>query len=236
MATPEIFSTAPPVDVKIEASWKAALAEEFAKPYFHKLIAELKAEVAGGIPIYPPGPLIFQAFAKTPLDQVKVVILGQDPYHNPGEAMGMSFSVPRGVRTPPSLVNIYAELKSDLGIEAVKHGDLSAWAQQGVFLLNSILTVRQNQPKSHHKLGWELFTDAVIKTISEQRDQVVFLLWGKSAHAKAELIDASKHLVLNAPHPSPLARAAFFGSRPFSQANDYLRANGQELINWQLPA
>ena len=224
-----------PVDVKLEPSWKAALSAEFAKPYFHRLTSELKADIAAGQRVYPPGPHIFEAFAKTPLQHVRVVILGQDPYHNPGEAMGLSFSVPRGVRTPPSLTNVYKELNDDLGIAPVRHGDLSTWAEQGVFLLNTILTVRHNEPKSHHRLQWEHFTDAVISAINREREHVVFMLWGKSAQAKTALIDASKHLVLEAPHPSPLARGAFFGSRPFSQANDYLRANGQEPIDWKLP-
>ena len=225
----------PPVEVQMEASWKAALADEFRKPYFHALIDGLKEDIRGGATVYPPGPLIFAAFAKTPLAQVKAVILGQDPYHNPGEAMGLSFSVPRGVRTPPSLQNIYKELKTDLGIEPAHHGDLTKWAEQGVLLINSILTVRRNSPKSHHKLGWDKFTNAVIETISRECEHVVFLLWGKSAQAAAAHVDGSKHLILNAPHPSPLARGAFFGSQPFSQANAYLEEHGKQPIDWQLP-
>ena len=225
----------PAVDVQIEESWKHALAPEFRKPYFHQLIDGLKADIRGGATVYPPGPLIFAAFAKTPLPEVKAVILGQDPYHNPGEAMGLSFSVPRGVRTPPSLQNIYKELHSDLGIEPAHHGDLTHWAEQGVLLINSILTVRKNAPKSHHKLGWDHFTNAVIGAISEHQEHVVFLLWGKSAQEKGQYVDGSKHLVLNAAHPSPLARGAFFGSQPFSQANAYLEKHGRAPIDWQLP-
>ncbi len=224
-----------PVDVNIEQSWKTALAPEFRQPYFHELIKGLKADITAGNTVYPPGPQMFTAFAKTPLPEVKVVILGQDPYHNPGEAMGLSFSVPRGVRRPPSLLNVYKELQTDLDVPVAKHGDLSAWAEQGVLLLNSILTVRKNAPKSHHKLGWEQFTDSVITTINREREHVVFLLWGKSAQSKGELVDGSKHLVLNAAHPSPLARGAFFGSQPFSQANAYLKQHGTTPIDWQLP-
>ena len=227
--------TLEPVPVQIEDSWKRVLNDQFRQPYFHKLIEGLKADIAAGNTVYPPGPLMFQAFAKTPFEQVKAVILGQDPYHNPGEAMGLSFSVPRGVRTPPSLSNIYKELHNDLGVAPAKHGDLTPWAEQGVLLLNSILTVRKNAPKSHHKLGWETFTDAVIETISRNREHVVFLLWGKSAHSKAALIDEGKHKVLLAAHPSPLARGAFFGSQPFSQTNAYLDAHGRTPIDWQLP-
>ena len=225
----------PAVEVQIEASWKEALAPEFRKPYFHRLIDGLKDDIRGGATVYPPGPLIFAAFAKTPLASVKAVILGQDPYHNPGEAMGLSFSVPRGIRTPPSLQNIYKELHTDLGIAPAHHGDLTHWAEQGVLLVNSILTVRKNAPKSHHKLGWDDFTNAVIGAINEHREHVVFLLWGKSAQAKGQYVDGSKHLVLNAAHPSPLARGAFFGSQPFSQANAYLVEHGQDPIDWQLP-
>lgn len=225
----------PPVAVQIESSWKTALAEEFRKPYFHALIDGLKEDIRGGATVYPPGPLIFEAFAKTPLTEVKAVILGQDPYHNPGEAMGLSFSVPRGIRTPPSLQNVYEELRTDLSIEPAQHGDLSAWAEQGVLLINSILTVRKNAPKSHHKLGWNKFTDAVIEVIDRELEHVVFLFWGKSAQAAGAHVDRNKHLVLDAPHPSPLARGAFFGSKPFSQANAYLQQYGRTPIDWQLP-
>ena len=225
-----------PVEVQIEPSWKEALAAEFKQPYFHELIAKLKAEITEGKTVYPPGPLIFEAFAKTPLDQVRVLILGQDPYHNPGEAMGLSFSVPRGVRVPPSLGNIFKEMRDDVGFTEVGHGDLTYWADQGVLLLNSMLTVRHRSPKSHHKFGWERFTDAVIQKISDEREHVVFMLWGASARKKAELVDADKHLVLEAAHPSPLARGAYFGSKHFSQANAYLTEHGQQPIDWQLPS
>ena len=225
-----------PIEVQIEPSWKEALAPEFRKPYFHALIRDLKAEIAGGKTVYPPGPLIFNAFAKTPLAATKVLILGQDPYHNPGEAMGLSFSVPRGVATPPSLQNIFKEMRDDIGFVPVGHGDLTAWAEQGVLLLNAMLTVRHRSPKSHHKLGWQHFTDAVIQTVSERREHVVFMLWGSFARQKAELIDRAKHLVLEAAHPSPLARGAYFGSKHFSQANAYLQEHGREPVNWQLPS
>jgi len=196
----------------------------------------LKDEIAEGKTVYPPGPLIFEAFAKTPLQQVRVLILGQDPYHNPGEAMGLSFSVPRKTRVPPSLGNIFKEMRDDVGFVEVGHGDLTAWALQGVLLLNSMLTVRHRSPKSHHKLGWETFTDAVISTVSQQKEHVVFLLWGASARKKANLIDGSKHLILEAAHPSPLARGAYFGSKHFSHANAYLVKHGFEPIDWQLPS
>ncbi|MBK9071790.1 MAG: uracil-DNA glycosylase [Myxococcales bacterium] len=223
-------------DAQIEASWKAALHDEFAKPYMRQLSAHLKAEKAAGKVVYPPGPLIFNAFASTPIAAVKVVILGQDPYHNPGEAMGLSFSVPRGKRIPPSLLNIYKELGRDLGVPMPTHGDLTAWAQQGVFLLNAMLTVQHNAPQSHQKIGWQTFTDEVIATISRQREHVVFMLWGGFARKKRELIDARKHLVLEAAHPSPLAGGAFSGCLHFSQANAYLAAHGATPIDWALPA
>ena len=225
-----------PVDVKLEASWKEVLRAEFAAPYFRKLATALKSEISEGKTVYPPGPLIFEAFAKTPFDRTKVLILGQDPYHNPGEAMGLSFSVPRGVRVPPSLGNIFKEMRDDVGFTTVGHGDLSHWAEQGVLLLNAMLTVRHKTPKSHHKLGWQHFTDAVIRAISDQKQHVVFMLWGSFARQKAELIDGTKHLILEAAHPSPLARGAYFGSKHFSQANAYLEENGLEPIDWQLPS
>ena len=225
-----------PVDVKLEKSWKKVLAGEFSKPYFHSLVAQLKQEKADGNEVYPLGPQIFEAFAKTPFSAVKVIVLGQDPYHNPGEAMGLSFSVPKGIRVPPSLRNIYKEMVEDIAFETPEHGDLSMWANQGVFLLNSILTVRHKSPKSHKKIGWHFFTDAVIQTLSRQRENLVFMLWGNSARAKAELIDETKHLILEASHPSPLARGAYFGSKHFSKANHYLKANGKSEIDWSLPA
>lgn len=221
-------------DVKIEASWKEVLQNEFSQPYFHDLAAFLRKEKEAGKTIYPPGSLIFNAFNITPFQEVKVVILGQDPYHNPGEAMGLSFSVPKGVKIPPSLQNIYKELKDDVGIQIPDHGDLTPWAKQGVFLLNAMLTVERNKPQSHHKIGWQNFTDAVIRKLSEGREQLVFMLWGNFAKKKNILIDKSRHLVLEAPHPSPLAGGAFFGCKHFSKANHYLEQHGKEPIDWQL--
>lgn len=219
-------------NVRIEESWKAALADEFKQPYFSTLATFLKKEKAAGKTIYPPGSLIFNAFNTTPFDEVKVVILGQDPYHNPREAMGLSFSVPKGVRVPPSLKNIYKELNTDLGVPIPNHGDLTAWAEQGVFLLNAMLTVEHKKAGSHKKAGWQNFTDAVIKTLSDEREHLVFMLWGNFAKKKNILIDNSKHLVLEAAHPSPLAGGAFFGSRHFSKANAYLEQNGRKPIDW----
>lgn len=221
-------------DVKIEASWKAVLAEEFEKPYFEKLREFLKSEKAKGKIIFPPGPQIFNAFDTTPFDKVKVVLLGQDPYPTPGNAMGLSFSVPKGVNTPASLQNVYKELQTDLGIPIANHGDLTYWAQQGVFLLNAMLTVEKGQPLSHEKSGWQTFTDAVIRTLSEQREGLIFLLWGKFAQQKKELIDGLKHHILEAAHPSPLARGAFFGSKHFSKTNALLTEMGQTPIDWKL--
>ncbi|MEM6378610.1 MAG: uracil-DNA glycosylase [Bacteroidota bacterium] len=223
-------------NVKIEESWKQALQDQFEQPYFEVLVNFLKKEKAAGKTIFPPGSLIFNAFAKTPVEEVKVIILGQDPYHNPGEAMGLSFSVPRGVRVPPSLKNIYKELHTDIGFQVPNHGDLSSWASQGVFLLNSMLTVEKRQPGSHRKVGWQNFTDAVIHLLSRERSGLVFMLWGNFARSKKELIDSDKHLVLEAAHPSPLARGAFFGSRHFSQANEYLQKQSKSPIDWSLPS
>lgn len=222
-------------NVKIEESWKAVLKEEFEKDYFKSMGDFLRKEKSAGKKIYPPGPLIFNAFNTTPFVNVKVVILGQDPYHNPGEAMGLSFSVPRSIKTPPSLLNIYKELYNDLKIPLAVHGDLTSWAEQGVFLLNAMLTVEHKNAGSHRQAGWQHFTDAVIKTLSDQRENLVFMLWGNFAKEKRELIDPHKHLVLEAAHPSPLARGAFFGSGHFSKANVYLEKNGIDPINWQLP-
>ena len=221
------------MDVKIEESWKRVLAPEFEKPYFQNLVQQLHAEKRAGRTIYPPGPLIFNAFALTPFDKVKVVILGQDPYHGPGQAEGLSFSVPHGVPLPPSLVNIYKEIETDLGVDLRgKDGSLRGWAQQGVFLLNAALTVRAGQPTSHSRIGWTEFTDAVIRTLSEQRQGLVFLLWGNFARSKRALIDTSRHTVLEAPHPSPLARGAFFGCRHFSKTNPILQSEGLSPIDW----
>ena len=222
------------MDVKIEPSWKDALAPEFGKPYFEQLVRFLHQEKAAGKVIYPPGSLIFRAFELTPVNQVKVVILGQDPYHNPGEAMGLSFSVPDGVRMPPSLRNIYKEIESDLGIRMSNCPNLEGWARQGVLLLNSFLTVEAGRAASHRDIGWQEFTDAVIRYLSDHGSGIVFLLWGNFAKAKASLIDTSRHHVLMAAHPSPLAGGAFFGCRHFSQTNQLLAAEGKTPINWQL--
>ena len=222
------------MDVKIEQSWKDALAGEFGKPYFAQLARFLHQEKAAGKVIYPPGGLIFRAFELTPVQEVKVVILDQDPYHNPGEAMGLSFSVPDGVRMPPSLRNIFREIESDLGIRMSGRPNLEGWARQGVLLLNSILTVEAGQAASHRNMGWQEFTDAVIRYLSDNCNGIVFLLWGNFARSKASLIDTSRHHVLEAAHPSPLAGGAFFGCRHFSQTNALLLAEGKTPINWQL--
>ena len=220
--------------VKIEESWRLALQTEFDQAYFSALIQFLKGEKSKGKVIYPPGSLIFNAFDTTPLSDLKVVILGQDPYIKPNQAMGLSFSVPKGIRTPPSLKNIYKELNTDLGVPIVDHGDLTKWANQGVFLLNAALTVEAGKSGSHLKKGWGQFTDAVIRLIAKEKERVVFMLWGNFAKAKASLIDESKHLVLKAAHPSPLAGGAYFGSKHFSQANAYLESNGLDPIDWKL--
>ncbi len=220
------------MDVKIEESWKRVLAPEFEKPYFQNLVRQLHEEKRAGRVIYPPGPLIFNAFNLTPFDKVKVVIIGQDPYHGPGQAEGLSFSVPHGMPLPPSLVNIYREIGTDLGVTLNKDGSLRGWAEQGVFLLNAVLTVRAGQPTSHSRIGWTEFTDAVIRTLSEQREGLVFLLWGNFARSKRELIDTRRHTVLEAAHPSPLARGAFFGCRHFSKTNQILQSEGLIPIDW----
>ena len=223
-----------PRPVQIEEGWKQALADEFEQPYFADLRSFLLSEKQAGKTIFPPGPLIFNAFNQTPFDALRVVILGQDPYHNPGEAMGLSFSVPRGVRVPPSLQNIYREIHSDLGLPIPKHGDLSRWAEQGVLLLNAMLTVEANKPASHQKIGWQTFTDAVIRRVSEQKEGVVFLLWGRFAQGKKLLIDTARHTVLESAHPSPLAGDAFQGCRHFSKTNAVLRQQGMAEIDWSL--
>lgn len=224
----------PSDSVQIEASWKAALREEFAKDYFSQLRAFLKSEKQAGQLIYPPGKLIFNAFSLTPFEQVKVVILGQDPYHGPGQAHGLSFSVPAGIAIPPSLRNIYKEMAEDVGTTIPTHGNLEKWAQQGVLLLNSMLTVRARQAGSHQRKGWESFTSAVIDVLNREKEGIVFLLWGRYAQDKGALVDTSKHLVLKAPHPSPLARGGFFGSKHFSQTNAYLESQGKAPIDWQV--
>lgn len=222
------------MNVQIESSWKELLSDEFEKPYFVSLSEYLKREKLSGIKIYPKGPDIFNAFNMTPVQNVKIVILGQDPYHGPGQAHGLSFSVPEGVALPPSLQNIYKELYTDLGIKPANSGSLIKWAQQGVFLLNAVLTVRAGEAASHSKIGWLEFTDAVISKLSKERDGIVFMLWGNFAKGKRELIDTSRHFVLEAPHPSPLARGGFFGCRHFSKANDFIKSKGKEPINWAL--
>lgn len=218
-------------------SWQHYLGGEFDQPYMLNLKQFLQEQKTQRKVIYPHSTQWFHALEATPLDQVKVVILGQDPYHQPDQAHGLCFSVRPGIKTPPSLVNIYKELNSDLGIEPVKHGYLESWAQQGVLLLNSVLTVEQSQAASHQKKGWEQFTDRVIQVVNEHCENVVFLLWGSYAQKKGAVIDTQRHLVLKAPHPSPLAaHRGFFGSRPFSQANGYLEQQGKAPVNWQLPA
>lgn len=223
------------MEVQIEESWKQVLKDEFDKTYFQQITTFLKAEKASGKIIYPPGSLIFNAFKQTPFDQIKIVIIGQDPYHNQGQAHGLSFSVPENVVKPPSLNNIFKELKNDLGIEISQNGNLQKWASQGVLLLNASLTVRQNEPGSHSRIGWLQFTDNVIKKISDEKEGIVFLLWGKFAQEKQALIDQTKHFVLKAAHPSPFsAENGFFGCKHFSKANDLLVKQNKIPIDWKL--
>lgn len=220
------------MEVKIEESWKEVLVQTFDQPYFQNIVTFVKDEYSKG-KVFPPGKDIFNAFEYCPIDQVKVVILGQDPYHGDGQAHGLSFSVKPGVPFPPSLMNIFKEIKADLGKEMPPNGDLSRWAKQGVFLLNATLTVRAHQAGSHQKKGWEEFTDSVIRSISLERKDVVFLLWGAYAQKKADLIDSHKHLILKAPHPSPLsAHRGFLGCKHFSKANEYLTSKGLDPIVW----
>ncbi len=221
------------MDVKIESSWKKVLAPLFEEPYFSQISAHLKTEKALNSIIYPKGSLIFNAFEQTPFDKVQVVILGQDPYHNPGQAMGLSFSVPDGVKIPPSLMNIYKELNKDIGMPIPTTGNLTKWAQQGVLLLNAVLTVRANEPASHGKIGWIDFTNDIIKIISDQKRNIVFLLWGNFAQQKQMYIDATKHKILKAAHPSPLsAHNGFWGCKHFSSTNIYLAEHGKNPIDW----
>ena len=221
------------MDVRIQQEWKEALEEEIKKDYFKNLVEYLHKEKESGKVIYPPGSLIFNAFKLTPFNNVKVVILGQDPYHNPGQAHGLSFSVPEGVIAPPSLKNIYKEIESDLGISMQgKSGNLEGWARQGVFMLNAILTVRAGVAASHSRIGWEKFTDAVIQTLSDKKNGIVFMLWGNFARSKKVLIDSTKHTILEAAHPSPLAGGAFFGCRHFSRCNQVLTSEGLSPIDW----
>ncbi len=220
--------------VQIEESWKKVLSAEFEAQYFDTLRKKLKSDKQDGHIIYPPGRQIFNAFSLTPFEKVKVVIIGQDPYHNPNEAMGLCFSVPKGKRVPPSLRNIYKEINNDIGIDIPNHGDLTEWAQQGVLLLNSVLTVQHKSPGSHRKYGWQHFTDAVIKCISDQKKGIVFILWGNYAKSKKSLIDLDKHHILESTHPSPLAGKAFFGNHHFSKTNTILEEQKKQTINWQI--
>ena len=222
---------------ELEESWQTAVGAEFQKDYMLALSEFLKAERAVGKSIYPAERDVFGALNHTPLDKVKVVILGQDPFHGPGQAHGLSFSVPYGVPVPPSLVNIYKEMGTDLGLTPARHGCLQAWAEEGVLLLNAVLTVEAHQAASHQKQGWEKFTDAIIGTLNDKHEHLVFILWGSYAQKKGAKIDDTRHLVLKTVHPSPLSSyRGFFGSKPFSQANTYLAANGKSRINWDLPA
>jgi len=220
------------MDVRIEEGWKQRLAPEFEKPYFSELITFVKSEYATG-KIYPPAKLIFNAFDLCPFDDVKVVIIGQDPYHGPGQAHGLCFSVPDGIDFPPSLLNIFKEISEDLKLPSPAGGNLERWAKQGVLLLNATLTVRAHQAGSHQNKGWEQFTDAAIRVLSDEKEHLVFLLWGSYAQRKGEIIDGKRHLLLQSPHPSPLsAYRGFFGNGHFSKTNDYLAANGKVAIDW----
>lgn len=219
--------------IQLHPGWLQHLHDQFEQPYMQQLSQFLRAEKASGKRIYPAGDAIFAALNTTPLEAVKVVILGQDPYHGPNQAHGLSFSVPHGQAIPPSLQNIYKELENDVGVTQAQHGNLSSWAEQGVLLLNSVLTVQHGQAASHQGKGWEQFTDAVISVLNQQRDGLVFLLWGSYAQRKGQVIDRDRHLVLSAPHPSPLsAHRGFLGCKHFSKANDYLVQNQQSPINW----
>lgn len=219
---------------QLEEGWKKALAEEFGAEYMKELKKKLVEEMNNGFVVYPPAKQIFNAFNLTPFDKVKVVILGQDPYHSKGQAHGLSFSVPDGVNPPPSLVNIFKEIENDLGVKISKaNGNLESWTKQGVLLLNAILTVRANSPASHRDLGWEKLTNAAIKALSDKKENIVFLLWGKFAQEKESLIDSEKHIILKAPHPSPYsANSGFFGSKHFSKTSQYLAESGQTPIDW----
>ena len=223
------------MQVQIHNSWKNLLKEEFRQPYFAKIKEQLLTDFQVGETIYPRGKEIFTAFNLTPVEEVKVVILGQDPYHGPNQAHGLSFSVQKGVKIPPSLQNIYKELQQDIGFKIPSHGNLSSWASQGVLLLNAILTVKKGQPASHRKIGWEQFTNAVIEKLSNQQKQLVFLLWGNFAKSKLPLINSNNgHLILTAAHPSPFsAHNGFFGTKHFSKTNDFLKKHNKKSINWE---
>ncbi len=228
-------SNQPKIKPQIEEGWKSALKEEFAKPYFSEIKNFLQAEKQKGKTIYPPGSEIFNAFNTTSFGKVKVVIIGQDPYHGKGQAHGLSFSVKDGIKPPPSLINMYKELESDIQFIIPSHGNLESWAKQGVLMLNAILTVEAGKPASHRKIGWENFTDAAIKSLSAQKEGLVFLLWGKFAQEKGILIDNTKHHILKAPHPSPYSASyGFFGCKHFSKANELLQQQGLTPINWSL--
>lgn len=227
--------TTPDKTGQLHPSWQAFIGAEFDKPYMQTLKTFLQQEKAAGKTIFPPGPLIFNAFNHTPFDKVRVVIIGQDPYHGPGQAHGLSFSVPPGVALPPSLINIFKEIQADLGVRMSGSGNLTAWAEQGVLLLNATLTVQLANAGSHQNRGWEKFTDAAIAALNAQREDLVFVLWGGYAQKKGAMIDPNKHLILKSVHPSPLsAHRGFFGTRPFSKINEYLISRGQTPINWQL--
>ena len=220
-------------EIQLEPGWKARLEDEFHQPYMDQLRAFLLSRKRQGVMIFPPGPLIFNALNSTPFDQVKVVILGQDPYHGPGQAHGLCFSVPEGIAVPPSLVNIYKEIEQDTGEKCPASGDLERWARQGVLLLNAVLTVEQGRPGSHQGKGWEQFTDRIVGELNKGRENLVFMLWGSYAMKKGAAIDRTRHLVLTAPHPSPLsAHRGFFGCRHFSRANRYLQENGLDPVRW----
>lgn len=222
------------MDVRMEESWRRVLADEFNRDYFRQLVTKVHEEYGDrGHRCYPPGPEIFAAFDQTPFDKVKVVIVGQDPYHGPGQANGLAFSVNDGVRIPPSLQNIFKEVNADTGAAIPANGDLTRWARQGVLLLNSTLTVREHEPRSHSGIGWERFTEAAIRKLATERENLVFLLWGSDAIRRGEFIDRSRHLVMSCVHPSPLsAHRGFFGNHQFSRANQYLAAHGKTTINW----
>lgn len=225
----------PAESVQIEEGWKKALWDEFEKPYFVELKAFLQSEQEAEATIFPPESLVFNAFNSTPFEEVKVVVIGQDPYHGPGQAHGLSFSVPHGIKAPPSLKNIYKELVTDVEFQIPDHGNLESWAKQGVLMLNAMLTVRAQTPASHQKKGWETFTSAAIQKLNEEREGIVFLLWGKYAQQKGLIIDPNKHHVLKAAHPSPFAAYnGFFGCQHFSKTNALLQEQGKSSINWQV--
>jgi len=215
--------------------WKDVLGSEMSEPYFMELTDFIEKERKKGKVIFPPREEVFSALELTPFDQVKVIILGQDPYHGANQAHGLAFSVKKGIPKPPSLVNIFKELSSDLGIQAPPHGNLQSWAKEGVLLLNTVLTVEEGKPAGHHNKGWERFTDKIIELLNQKKEHLVFILWGSPAQKKMKMLDAKKHLILTSPHPSPLSSyRGFFGSKPFSQANQYLLKNGIEPVNWRV--